>query len=503
MDLFHHLAIGFATSLTPDNLFYCFVGALLGTFIGVLPGIGPTATIAMLLPITYYLTPTASMIMLAGIYYGSQYGGSTTAILMNLPGEVSSSVTAIDGYQMARQGKAGKALAIAAIGSFAAGTFATLLIAVVALPLTTIALKFGPAEYFSLILLGLVTSTALAHGSVLKAMAMIITGMLFGLVGTDVDSGAFRFTLGMIELTDGLNTVAVALGIFGVAEVLRNLENMPTTATGTAKLTSLMPSWQDLKESIGPITRGSLLGSFLGTLPGGGSILSAFSSYTLEKRISKHPETFGKGALAGVAGPESANNAGAQTSFIPMLTLGIPSHPLMALMIGALMIQGITPGPNVVRDQPDLFWGVITSMWVGNAMLIILNLPLVGIWVTMLKVPYKLLLPAIVVFSTVGVFTVNNSGFDVYMLAAFGVLGYIFYKVGCEPAPFLMGFVLGDLLEEHLRRALVFSNGDPMTFIQHPISGSLLAATLVILVIVSLPAIGKKRDEIFTEEEVD
>ncbi len=503
MDLIHHLALGFGTALTPDNLFYCFVGALLGTFIGVLPGIGPTATIAMLLPITYYLTPTASMIMLAGIYYGSQYGGSTTAILINLPGEVSSSVTAIDGYQMARQGRAGTALAIAAIGSFAAGTFATFLIALVAVPLTTIALQFGSAEYFTLILLGLVTSTALAHGSVLKAMAMIVTGMLFGLVGTDVDSGAFRFTFGVIQLTDGLNTVAVALGIFGIAEVLRNLENMPETATGTAKLSSLLPSWEDLKESIGPIIRGSLLGSFLGTLPGGGSILSAFSSYTLEKRVSRHPEKFGHGALAGVAGPESANNAGAQTSFIPMLTLGIPSHPLMALMIGALMIQGITPGPNVVINQPDLFWGVITSMWIGNAMLIILNLPLVGIWVWMLKVPYKQLLPAIVIFSTVGVFTVNNSGFDVYMLAAFGVLGYIFHKVGCEPAPFLMGFVLGDLLEEHLRRALVFSNGDPMTFIQHPISATLLALTVVVLIIVSFPTIGRKRDEIFAEEEVD
>jgi TctA family transporter len=500
MDLISHLALGLTTAASPENLFYCFVGALLGTFIGVLPGIGPTATIAMLLPLTYYLSPTASMIMLAGIYYGSQYGGSTTAILINLPGEVSSSVTAIDGYQMARQGQAGKALAIAAIGSFIAGTFATLLIAVVAVPLTRIALKFGSTEYFSLILLGLVTSTALAHGSVVKAMAMIITGMLFGMIGTDVDSGAFRFTFGLIPLTDGLNTVAVALGIFGIAEVLKNLESMPTTATGTAKISSLMPSWADLKQSIGPIIRGSFLGSFLGTLPGGGSILSAFSSYTLEKRLSKHPERFGKGAIEGVAGPESANNAGAQTSFIPMLTLGIPSHPLMALMIGALMIQGITPGPNVVNEQPALFWGLIASMWIGNAMLIVLNLPLVGIWVWMLRVPYKLLLPAIVAFSAIGVFTVNNSGFDVYVLAAFGGLGYLFYKVGCEPAPFLLGFVLGELLEEHLRRALVFSNGDPGVFFREPISAALLVATAIVLVIVTLPAINKKRDQIFVEE---
>ncbi len=502
MDLIHHLAIGFGAALSPENVLYCFIGALLGTFIGVLPGIGPTATVAMLLPITYYLSPTASLIMLAGIYYGSQYGGSTTAILVNLPGEVSSSVTAIDGYQMARRGEAGKALAIAAIGSFVAGTFATFLIAVVALPLTSIALKFGPAEYFSLILLGLVTSTALAHGSVVKAMAMIVTGMLFGMVGTDVDSGAFRFNLGMIELSDGLSTVAVALGIFGVAEILRNLENTPDSMAGTAKITSLMPTLKDLRQAAGAIIRGSLLGSFLGTLPGGGSILSAFSSYVLEKRISKHPERFGHGAIEGVAGPESANNAGAQTSFIPLLTLGIPSHPLMALMIGALMIQGITPGPNVVNDQPELFWGVIASMWIGNAMLIILNLPLVGIWVTMLKIPYRMLLPAIVAFSMVGVFTVSNSGFDVYVLAFFGLLGYLFSKVGCEPAPFLMGFVLGGLLEEYLRRALVFSHGNPSVFVTEPISAGLLAVAVVVLALITLPAIARKREEVF-EEEMD
>jgi TctA family transporter len=502
MELIDHLAIGFNTALTLQNFMYCFVGALLGTFIGVLPGIGPTATVAMLLPITYYLSPTSSLIMLAGIYYGSQYGGSTTAILVNLPGEVSSSVTAIDGHQMARRGEAGKALAIAAIGSFVAGTFATFLIAVVALPLTTVALKFGPAEYFSLILLGLITSTALAHGSVLKAMAMIVTGMLFGMVGTDVDSGAFRFNLGMIELSDGLSTVAVALGIFGVAEILRNLEHLPESAAGTAKLTSLMPSREDLRQAAWPIARGSLLGSFLGTLPGGGSILSAFSSYVLEKRLSKHPERFGQGAIEGVAGPESANNAGAQTSFIPLLTLGIPSHPLMALMIGALMIQGITPGPNVVHDQPELFWGVIASMWIGNAMLIILNLPLVGIWVSMLKIPYRMLLPAIVAFSMIGVFTVSNSSFDVYVLAFFGLLGYLFSKVGCEPAPFLMGFVLGSLLEEYLRRALVFSHGSPSVFVTEPISAGLLVAALIVLALITLPSISRKREEVF-EEEMD
>ncbi|CAH1651670.1 tripartite tricarboxylate transporter permease [Chelatococcus asaccharovorans] len=500
MDLFSNLALGFGTALTPGNLFYCFAGALLGTFIGVLPGIGPTATIAMLLPLTYYLSPTSSLIMLAGIYYGSQYGGSTTAILMNLPGEVSSSVTAIDGYQMARQGKAGKALAIAAIGSFVAGTFATFVIALVAIPLTRIALQFGAPENFSLVLLGLVTSTALAHGSVVKAMAMIVTGMLFGMVGTDVDSGAYRFTFGVIDLTDGLSIVAVALGIFGLAETIRNVESMPVSGSGTAPITSLMPRWSDIRESMGAIVRGTCLGTVLGTLPGGGSILSAFFSYTVEKRLSKHPERFGKGAIQGVAGPESANNAGAQTSFIPMLTLGIPSHPLMALMIGALMIQGISPGPNVVRDQPALFWGVIASMWIGNAMLIIINLPLVGLWVSLLKIPYRLLLPAIVIFSAIGVFTVSNNGFDVAILALFGLIGYGLHRLQCEPAPFLMGFVLGGPLEEHFRRAMVFSDGDPSIFIRQPISAGLLALAALVLVMVSLPAITRKREEIFTEE---
>ncbi len=501
MDLVQHLAIGFGTALSPENLIYCLLGAVLGTFIGVLPGLGPTATVAMLLPVTYYLSPTASLIMLAGIYYGSQYGGSTTAILLNLPGEVSSSVTAIDGYQMARQGKAGPALSIAAIGSFFAGTFATFAIAVVALPLAVIALKFGSAQYFSLILLGLVTSTALAHGSVLKALAMIVAGILFGLVGTDVDSGVFRFTLGLVELTDGLSMVAVALGIFGIVEVLRNLENVSSGFSGMARIDRLLPTRQELRQASGPILRGSVLGSFLGTLPGGGSILSAFTSYTLEKRLAKDPSRFGHGAIEGVAGPESANNAGAQTSFIPLLTLGIPSHPLMALMMGALLIQGITPGPNVVTEQPELFWGVIASMWIGNAMLIILNLPLVGVWVAMLRIPYRIMVPVIVTFSVIGVFTVSNSSFDVLVLLAFGLLGYAFHKVGCEPAPFLMGFVLGGLLEEHLRRAMVFSRGDPTTFVTEPISGGLLFVTVVVLAIIMLPSVARKREEIFVDED--
>src|SRR5690606_4099750 len=350
-------------------------------------------------------------------------------------------------------------------------------------------------------LVGRASSTALAHGSAILAVAMLVARMLFGMVGTDVDTGAFRFTLGLVELSDGLSTVAVALGIFGIVEILKNLENMPDSAAGTSKITSLMPSRKDLRQAAGPIARGSILGSMLGVLPGGGSILSAFASYPLENRISKHPERFGKGAIEGVAGPESANNAGAQPSFVPLLTLGIPSHPLMALMMGALMIQGITPGPNVVTEQPQLFWGVIASMWIGNAMLVILNLPLVGLWVSMLKIPYRYLLPAIVAFSAIGVFTVSNSGFDVYILAFFGLLGYTFHKLGCEPAPFLMGFVLGGLLEEHLRRAMVFSRGDPSVFVTDPISGTLLFLAVVVLVLIMLPAISKKREEIFVEEE--
>jgi putative tricarboxylic transport membrane protein len=501
MDLIANLTLGFATALTMESVVYCFIGALLGTLVGVLPGLGPTAAVAMLLPLTYYLSPTSSLIMLAGIYYGSQYGGSTTAILMNLPGEVSSSVTAIDGYQMARQGKAGKALSIAAIASFIAGTFATLMIALIALPLASLALQFGATEYFALILLGLVTATALGHGSVLKALAMIVAGMAFGLVGTDVDTGVYRFTLGLPQLTDGLSTVAVALGIFGIVEILKNLENVSERSQETSKITSLMPSRQDLRRSAGPIARGSILGSILGTLPGGGSILSSFVSYTVEKRISKTPREFGHGALEGVAGPEAANNAGAQTSFIPLLTLGLPSHPLMALMMSAMLIQGITPGPNVVVEQPAMFWGIIASMWVGNAMLIILNLPLVGVWVTMLKIPYRVLVPIIVAFSTIGVFTVNNSSFDLYILCFFGLLGYLLHKVDCEPAPFLMGFVLGTLLEENFRRAMVFSRGDPGAFITHPISAGLLIVAVIVLILVAMPALSRKRQEIFVEED--
>ncbi|MCU0899477.1 MAG: tripartite tricarboxylate transporter permease, partial [Cypionkella sp.] len=398
MDLMTNLSLGFATAASPENLFFCLVGVILGTLIGVLPGIGATATIAMLLPITFQLEPVSSLIMLAGIYYGAQYGGSTTAILINMPGESSSAVTAIDGYQMARRGKAGTALAIAALGSFFAGTVATLLVALFAPPLTTIALKFGAAEYFSLMVLGLVSAIALAHGSILKALAMVVLGLILGLVGTDIYTGTPRFTFGITEYADGLSFVALAVGVFGIAEILRNLEGEQDRTVLTTRLGGLFPSRGDLKRMVAPMLRGTAVGSVLGILPGGGAVLASFASYTIEKRLSDTPEEFGKGAIAGVAGPESANNAGAQTSFIPLLTLGIPANPVMALMVGAMIIQGIVPGPNVASEQPALFWGIIASMWIGNLMLVILNLPLIGLWVKLLKVPYHVLFPVIMAF---------------------------------------------------------------------------------------------------------
>ncbi|MFL1875573.1 tripartite tricarboxylate transporter permease [Hansschlegelia beijingensis] len=500
MDLLQNLAIGFSASLEPVNLLYCFLGVLLGTLIGVLPGIGPTATIAMLLPITFGLKPETSLIMLAGIYYGAQYGGSTTAILINLPGESSSAVTAIDGYQMARQGRAGPALAIAALGSFFAGTVATMLVAVFALPLTEMALQFGPAEYFSLIFLGLIASVALAHGSVLKALAMITIGLLFGLVGTDVTSGAQRFTLGIPDISDKLEFVSVAIGVFGLAEILKNLENESDRQVAIKKITHVWPTRDDFRQMVGPVLRGTGLGSALGILPGGGAILSSFAAYTVEKRISKTPEAFGKGAIAGVAAPEAANNAGAQTSFIPMLTLGIPANAVMALMVGAMIIQGIQPGPNVAIEQPQLFWGVITSMWIGNLMLVMLNLPLVGLWVRLLTIPYTILFPAILVFCSIGVFSVNSNVFDLYTVAFFGLVGYVLIKLGCEPAPLLLGFVLGPMLEENLRRAMTISRGDWTVFFTRPLSATLLIIALLVLVLVFLPSIRAKREEVFQEE---
>jgi putative tricarboxylic transport membrane protein len=500
MDLFNNLMLGFAVAVTPIHLLYALIGVMLGTLIGVLPGVGPVATIAMLLPITFNLSPVAALIMLAGIYYGAQYGGSTTAILVNLPGESSSVVTCLDGYQMARQGRAGPALATAAIGSFFAGCCATMLIAVAAPPLAEVALKFGPAEYFSLMVLGLVAATVLAHGSLIKAIAMVVFGLLLGLIGTDVNSGVLRFTFGIPELSDGIGFVVVAMGMFGTAEIIANLELKDAREVFLGKVTHLFPTKQDFKRIWAPILRGTALGSFLGILPGGGALLASFGAYTLEKKLSSRPEQFGKGAIEGVAAPEAANNAGAQTSFIPMLTLGIPGNAVMALMIGALMIQGIAPGPQVMNEKPQLFWGLIASMWVGNAMLVILNLPLIGMWIKLLTVPYRYLYPSILVFMSIGVFSLSNNPFDVLIMAVFGVLGYICVKLECEPAPMILGFILGPLMEENLRRAMLLSRGDPSTFITKPISAGFIIASVILLVIVALPAIRKKREEAFVEE---
>ena len=501
MDLISNLGLGFDVALTPVNIFYCFVGVLLGTLVGVLPGIGPTGTVAILLPITFTFEPVTALIMLAGIYYGAQYGGSTSAILINLPGESSSAVTAIDGHQMARQGRAGPALATAAIGSFFAGSVATLLLAIAAPPLTRIALQFGAAEYFSLIVLGLVASVALAHGSIVKALAMIVLGLLFGTVGQDLYSGQPRFTFGFFELYSGINFVPLAVGVFGVAEILRNLEDEKTRTLLVKKVEYLWLTKEDIRRIVKPILRGTALGSVLGVLPGGGHVLAAFASYSLEKKISRDESEFGRGAIEGVAAPDSANNAAAQTSFIPLLTLGLPAHPVMALMIGAFIIHGITPGPNVVTDEAALFWGLIVSMWVGNLLLIVLNLPLIGLWVKMLTIPYRLLFPTIIAFACIGTYSIGSNAFDIYAIAVLGLLGYVLVKLDCEPAPLLLGFVLGPLLEEHLRRAMIISRGDPMTFIDRPISAGLLALAVVAIGLSLLPAIRRKREEVFVEED--
>ena len=500
MELLEHIGLGFSVALTAVNLLYCLAGVFLGTLIGVLPGLGPTATIAMLLPITFTLPPVSSLIMLAGIYYGSQYGGSTTSILVNVPGEAASVVTALDGYQMARKGRAGVALATAAIASFFAGTVATVILALFAPPLAEIALKFGPAEFFSLMVLGLLASLVLARGSLLHAAGMVVLGLLLGLMGTDVNSGVQRFTFGLPQLADGIGFVVVAMGMFGLAEIVRNLEDEDDRSLNVSKISSLMPTREDWKRMVAPILRGTAIGSILGILPGSGSILGSFAAYAVEKKVSKHSAEFGQGAIEGVAAPESANNAGAQTSFIPMLTLGIPSNPVMALMIGAMIIQGIQPGPSVITEQPALFWGIIVSMWIGNFFLVILNLPMVGMWVRLVSVPYQFLFPAILVFCGIGVFSLNNTEFDVYLMALFGVIGYVFVKLDCEPAPMLLAFILGPMMEEYMRRALLLSRGNPMVFIERPISAFMLALGVIAIILASLPMFYKKREEAFREE---
>ncbi|HET8876142.1 MAG TPA: tripartite tricarboxylate transporter permease [Casimicrobiaceae bacterium] len=499
MEIFHHLAIGFGTALTAVNLLYALIGALLGTLIGVLPGIGPVATIAMLLPTTYALEPVSALIMLAGIYYGAQYGGSTTAILVNMPGESSSVVTCLDGYQMARKGQAGAALAIAALGSFFAGSCATLLVAGVSLPLSALALKFGPAEYFSLMVLGLIGAVVLAHGSLVKAIAMIILGLLLGIVGTDVNSGVERFAFGIPELSDGIGVVVVAMGLFGFAEIILNLESTEKREVIKTRLKGMWLTKAQLREAAPAVLRGTALGSMLGVLPGGGAMLSSFASYSIEKKLAKDPSQFGKGAIQGVAGPESANNAGAQTSFIPLLTLGIPENAVMAMMVGAMTIHNIQPGPQVMTSNPQLFWGLIASMWVGNLMLVVLNLPLIGIWIKLLTVPYRMLYPAILLFCAIGVYTVNNTSFDVMQTAFFGFLGVLFAKLECEPAPLLLGFVLGPMMEENLRRALLLSRGDASVFATRPISAGLLAAAILLVLVIAVPNIRRQREEAFQE----
>jgi putative tricarboxylic transport membrane protein len=511
--LFANLGIGFhevfiltpwsllgLTVLVPINLIFCFLGAVIGTLIGVLPGLGPMATIAMLLPVTYALPPLGGLIMLAGIFYGAQYGGSTTSILVNVPGETSSVVTCLDGYQMAKRGRAGVALTTAALGSFFAGCVGTMLLAAFSMPLTEIAFQFGPAEYFSLMVLGLISATVLASGSLIKAVGMVVLGLLGGIIGTDVNTGVQRFTFNIPELSDGISLVSVAMGVFGFSEVMNNLEKKDVREVFTKKISTLFPTKTDFKRMIAPVVRGTALGSLLGILPGGGVILASFSSYALEKKVSKYRSEFGKGAIEGVAGPESANNAAAQTNFVPLLTLGIPPSGVMAMMLGAMMIHNIQPGPQVMTKNPTLYWGLITSMWTGNLMLVLLNLPLIGIWVKLLAVPYRFLYPAILTFCCIGSYTVSNDTFDVMTTGVFGLLGYVFLKLGCEGAPLLLGFVLGPMMEENFRRALLLSRGEYTVFFTSPISLTLLLIAAVLLIIVAFPSIKSKREEVFTED---
>jgi putative tricarboxylic transport membrane protein len=500
---FPNLTLGFSTAISPINLMYCFIGVFVGTLVGVLPGIGPLAAIAMLLPITFSLPPVGALIMLAGIYYGTQYGGSTTAILVKLPGESASVVTCLDGHEMAKQGRAGPALATAALVSFFAGTVGTILIALFGPPLAEVALKFGAPEYFSLMVMGLIASAVLAYGSLIKALGMIVLGLLFGIVGTDVNSGMSRFAFGVAGLTDGISFTVIAMGLFGLSEILSNLEKGGTNRDLLfQKIKHLWPAKEDFRRMWKPMMRGTAVGAFFGTLPGAGPTISAFSAYALEKKMvnKENAHQFGKGAIEGLAGPEAANNAAAQCAFIPTLTLGIPGSGTMALILGALTIQGIAPGPQVMTQRPDLFWGLIASMWIGNGMLVLLNLPLIGLWVKLLTVPYRLLFPAIMCFMAIGVYSLNSQALDIYMTLLFGFLGYIFIKLKCEPAPMILAFVLGPLMEENLRRALLISRGDPTVFFTRPISLGFLIATAMFLLIVLVPALRKKREEALQED---
>ena len=498
MDAFSNLAMGFSAAGSWQNMGFALIGCMLGTLIGVLPGIGPIPTIAMLLPLTFGLDPLSSLIMLAGIYYGAQYGGSTTSILVNMPGEASSVVTCIDGYQMARQGRAGAALAVAALGSFFAGCVGTVFIAAFGPPLSDFAQQFNSPDYFSLMTLGLLMAVVMAQGSIVNAIGMVLVGLLFGLVGTDVNSGVARYTFGVSELWDGVDFLPMVIGMFGIVEIIRNLEEKELDRTSiTTRFRDLWPSMADFKEAWKPVIRGTALGSILGILPGGGAVLASFASYTMEKKIADDPSRFGKGAIEGVAGPEAANNAAAQTSFIPLLTLGLPSNPIMALMMGAMVIQGMQPGSAVMTSRPDLFWGMVASMWIGNLMLVIINLPMVGLWVKLLSVPYRMLYPAILLFCVIGVYGLNSNWVMMAMTTVFAIFGYVLVPVGCEPAPMILGFLLGPIMEENLRRSLVLSRGDPMIFLERPISATLLGLCVLLILITVLPSIRKSRDAAF------
>ena len=502
MSIFDGLAVGFATALAFQNLLFALAGCLCGTLIGVLPGVGPLATLAMLLPVTSYFPPESALIMLAGVYYGAQYGGSTTAILVNLPGESSSAITCIDGHQMAKAGRAGAALATAALASFFAGTVATVVIAFFAQPLSAVALSFKPADYFSLILFGLIGATALSGGELLASLGMTLIGVLLGCVGTDLYTGVQRFTVGIRPLAGGMDFVCLAIGLFGLAEIIANaMRGGSDNAVLNARVAGLWPNRGEVREAAPAAVRGTVFGSLLGVLPGGGASLASFAAYALEKRIARDPDRFGRGAIQGVAAPEAANNAAAQTAFIPMLTLGIPSNAIMAVMIGALMIHGIVPGPDILVKRPDLAWGLIASMWIGNLMLLVINLPLVGVWVSLLRVPYSLLVPMIVLFCSIGAYSSGYSAFEVGLTAFFAVLGFLVLWFGCSPAPLALGFILGPMLEENFRRAMVLSRGELATFVQHPISAGFLVAATLLLLSVAMPMLSNLRRDVFGSSE--
>lgn len=482
MELFNNLLLGLQVASDPTILWFCFLGVFLGTAVGVLPGIGALAAISLLLPMTYHMSPTSAIVMLAGVYYGSQYGGSTASILMNLPGGPASAVTCLDGYPMTKKGKAGIALFITTIASLV-GAMSGLILLVLFSPLISeLGLKFGPAELFAMMVMGLVAASSIGSGSPAKGLAMVVMGVLLGMVGTDVNSGVARFTLDIPELMDGINLVALAMGLFGVSEVVRNIHGQDSTQKiASVTLRSMIPTRKEMNSSYPAMLRGSALGSALGALPGVGPSIAAFMSYAIEKRVAKNPEEFGHGAVQGISAPESANNAAAQTAFVPSLSLGIPGDAVMAIMLGALIIHGITPGPMFISEQPEMFWGLVVSFAIGNIMLVLLNIPTIGIWVSLLRIPFTWLYPAILVFVALGVYSVNNNNFDIYMVAVLGALGYLLVLLRFEAAPLLLGYILGPMVEENLRRALLLSRGDPMIFFDRPISATLLYLTIAML----------------------